>query len=815
MRRRLASTFTLTLACCLLLVAAQPALADGVIIIEPPPPPDAPAYLTIKYHRVTVTIEDQVATTHVDQVFVNESGQEVEGVYVFPLPEGAAIDDFAMWVDGERLSGEILPANEARRIYEDTVRRQRDPALLEYVGRNTFRARIYPIPPRSEKRVEIKYREILSLDNGLVHYCYPLDTERFSPRPIKDVSIRVEVRSQEAIKAVYSPSHEIAVDRRGDHEVVVGYEETDTLPDTDFELYYSVAQEEIGLNLLSTKKDGQDGFFVMLVAPQVEVEESEIVARDVILVLDTSGSMRGEKLAQAKKALSFVLGQLHEEDRLNVVAFSTGVRTFERQPVEASPRARTSARRWVNELQARGGTDIHRAMLEALSQLNDPSSGAERPAIVIFLTDGLATEGVTQTSQILRDVEDAASETVRVFTFGLGDEVNTVLLDRLAREHRGASAYVRPGQQIDESVSSFYAKVSTPLLADIEIDFGDLQSGDLHSGGVHVEDTYPYPLPDLFAGTQIVIVGRYREGQATSITLKGTVNGEQRTFVYGDVQFLDHDGESFIPRLWATRKVGHLLNQIRLHGESKELVREIVDLSVRYGIMTPYTSFLVEEDVDVFSERGRRLTVERQYSDLAAQPPAAPSGQAAVDQAQRQMALESTGTSTGATGAAVKVAGDKVFLLREGVWTDTTFDAERMRPVRVGFLSEDYFRLISARPEWGAYFAVGERVLVVLATGVAGEKDPTAYLVVGQGEGEPIPAPPAPPPAQATATPTATPAATPMPQAEVTRSPTSARQITATRTLAPPRPARPKSLCPGTMVAALLLVLIGTIKWSL
>jgi Ca-activated chloride channel family protein len=819
MRRRLASTFILTLACCLLLFVArpalaQPSLADGVIVIDPPPLPDAPTYLTIKYHRVSVTIEDQVATTHVDQVFVNESGQEVEGVYLFPLPEGAAIDDFAMWVDGERLSGEILPADEARRIYEDIVRRQRDPALLEYAGRNTFRARIYPIPARSEKRVEIRYRQILSLDNGLVHYRYPLDTERFSPRPIEDVSIRVEVRSREAIKALYSPSHEVAVDRRSDHEVVAGYEEMDVLPDTDFELYYSVAREEIGLNLLSTRREGEDGFYLMLVAPQVEVEQSEVVARDVILVLDTSGSMRGEKLAQAQKALSYVLGQLHEEDRLNVVAFSTGVRAFERRPVEASPSARAGARRWVDELQASGGTDIHRAMLEALSQLDARSAGAERPAIVIFLTDGLATEGVTQTEQILRDVEQAAPEGVRVFAFGVGDEVNTVLLDRLARDHRGASAYVRPGQRIDEIVSSFYAKVSTPLLADVEIDYGD----------VWVEDTYPYPLPDLFAGTQIVIAGRYREGGETSVTLTGTVNGERRTFVYDDVQFLDrqpaHDFARgrvpFIPRLWATRKVGHLLNQVRLHGESQELVREIVELAVRYGIMTPYTSFLVREDVDLFSEEGRRLTAERQYSDLAAQPPAAPSGKAAVDQAESQMALESAGTATGATGTAVKVVRDKVFLLREGVWTDTAFDAERMQPLKVGFLSEDYFRLIAARPEWGAFLSIGERVLVVLPTGATGE-GLTAYQVVGQGEGEPIPIPgPLPvqvvlPAPQATATP----AATSTPEAEVTRSPTSTGQALATRTTTPPLPARGKSLCPGAVAATLLLALIGAVKWPL
>jgi Ca-activated chloride channel family protein len=699
------------LAVVLLLMLAQPAFADGIIIIDPPVP-EVPPYLTVKYHRVTVTIEDQIATTHVDQVFINESRHELEGIYTFPLPEGAAITDFAMWVDGERLSGEILPADEARRIYEDIVRRQRDPALLEYVGRNTFRARIYPIAPRSEKQVEIEYSEVLTADNGLIHYRYPLDTERFSPRPIEDVSVRVEIASKESIKAVYSPSHEVDIDRRGDHEVVVGYEEANVKPDTDFDLYYTVSQDDIGLNLLSYKEEGEDGFFLLLLAPQVEVEEAEIVAKDILLILDTSGSMRGEKIEQAKGALAFVLGRLHEEDRFNVVSFSTGVRSFSDGLVDAGERER--ARRWVEGLEAKGGTNIGRAMLEGLVQVEE-----ERPTIIIFLTDGLATEGVVETDLLLSQIDDAAPESVRVFSFGVGDDVNTILLDRMARDHRGTSAYVRSGQRIDEEVSAFYAKVSTPLLSDLDLDVG-----------VRIEDTYPYPLPDLFAGTQVVVAGRYRRGGEVTVVLRGTVNGEKRTFEYDGVRLREEGGDAFIPRLWATRKVGYLLNQIRLHGESEELVQEIVDLSVRYGIMTPYTSFLVNEDVQLFSEEGRRTTAEREYSFMATAEPAAPMGKEAVDHAQKQVELERSGTATGATGEAVKVVAGKTFLYREGMWIDTAYDADRMVPSKVGFMSDDYFALIEARPQWGTYMALGERVLVVV--------EGKAYQVVASEAGERI-----------------------------------------------------------------------------
>jgi Ca-activated chloride channel family protein len=751
--------------CSIWAIGVQPAMADGVIIIDPPVP-DVPAYLTVKYHRVTVTIVDQVATTHVDQVFVNESRHQLEGTYTFPLPEGAAIDDFAMWVDGERLSGELLPAKEARRIYEDIVRRQRDPALLEYVGRNTFRASIFPIEPKSEKHVEIEYTEVLPFDNGLLHYRYPLDTERFSPKPIGDVSILVELRSQRAIKAVYSPSHDIAIDRRGDHEVTVGYEAADVLPDTDFDLYYSAAEEDIGLNLLSHAGDDDEGYFLMLLAPPVDVEQKDIVAKDVLLVLDTSGSMREEKIAQAKEALAFVLGRLNDEDRFNIVTFSTGVRPFRDELVDVDERER--ARRWVQELEAKGGTDIHRAMLEALGQA-DP----ERPTIVVFLTDGLATEGVVETEHILEAVDEAALGNVRIFTFGVGDEVNTVLLDRMAREHRGASAYVRPGQRIDEEISSFYAKVSTPLLSDIEVDVT----------GVTVLDTYPYPLPDLFAGTQLVMAGRYRGAGRTTVALRGIVNGERQTFEYGDVLFRAEGGQAFVPRLWAIRKVGHLLNQIRLHGESEELVHEIVDLAVQYGIMTPYTSFLVNEDADVFSEEGRRETAKRQYVEMEEAAPEAPSGEAAVDRAQSQIALEDSDTATGATGQVVKVVGGKTFLLREGTWIDTTFDPDRMMPLKVGFLSDDYFALVGVRPEWGKYLAVGERVLVVL--------DGQAYQVVAEGDGEriEIPTPP------------------PIPTRQVARATPDVRETPTVRPAVVPVEVERRGLCAGALGAMLLPLL--------
>ena len=697
----------------LLTVSTVPALADGIVI--PHPPPDVPIeevpFLTIKYHRVTVTIEDQVATTHVDQVFVNEGRHEVEGTYIFPLPEEATISEFSMWVDGERLEGQVLERDEARRIYEDIVRRRQDPALLEYVGRDAFQASIYPIPPGGERRIELEYSQVLEMDNGLVEYVYPLNTEKFSPRPLEEVVVNVTVRSNEPLKAIYSPSHDVDIVRRGDHNAVVGYEEYNVKPDRDFVLYYTVSPEEIGVNLLSYKPDSRgEGFFLLLAAPDVDVDSQQVIAKDVLLVLDVSGSMRGEKIEQAKEALSLVLDNLNDQDRFNIIAFGTSTRSYARDLVPADERG--EARDFVARLEANGSTDINRALLEAMSMTD-----GDRPAIVIFLTDGLPTVGEVEIERIIDNVGQAAPQNARIFPFGVGYDVNTALLDTIAVNHRGASGYVRPEEAIDEKVSAFYAKVSTPLLADIEIDFG----------GIDVEDVYPYPLPDLFAGTQLVVIGRYADGGDTEITLQGEVNGRAQTFRYDDVRFEQSGGEEFIARLWATRKIGYLLQQIRLHGEQGELVDEIVDLSIRYGIITPYTSFLVEETEMALREEGRAQIVKE--AEVGVEAPM--SGEAAVDRSVQEKVLSEAAAPALAPTMApgiggretdewgyeinpIKYAGDKTFVLHKEIWTDTAFDPDKMETVPVGFGSDDYFALIATRSEWGRYFAIGEHVIVVL-----------------------------------------------------------------------------------------------------
>ncbi|MBK8989333.1 MAG: VWA domain-containing protein [Chloroflexi bacterium] len=692
------------------------------IAIEPTgrPPIVDRGDLTIKYQRVDVTIENQVATTHIEQLFVNNNDWMLEGTYLFPLPEGAAINQLTMWVDGQPIEAKILGRDEARQIYDDIVRQLRDPALLEYVGTQAVQANVFPIPPRDERRIEIEYTQVLPADNGIIHYVYPQSTKLYTNAPLQTQSIRVDLRSNEAIRAIYSPSHPAAISRQGDYQAVVGYEGSNVVADQDFELYYTVTPEDIGLNLLSYKEAGEDGFFLLLVAPSVAATQA--IAKDVILVMDTSGSMEGEKIQQTKAAAHYVIEHLQPGDRFNIVSFSTGVRTYQPDLVTAVQPG--SYQPFINGLEALGGTNISMALLEAANMVD-----TQRPTTIIFLTDGLATEGIVETPLLLSAVEQAMPTNARLFVFGVGDDLDPNLLDALAENHRGTTTYVRPFQSIDEEVSSFYAKVSAPVLSDISLDFG----------GVVVEQMYPQTLPDLFAGTQLALVGRYRQGAPTTITLRGAVNGEPQLFTYQDNQFRTQGGEDFIPRLWATRAIGHLLREIRLRGEQPELVQSVVNLSIRYGIITPYTSYLIEEK-DIFTQTGRE--------DIAAQATSAPTASGisreAVEQAaaaadmaaaEAPMALPtiiaSTAPAPGETAVTqagqIRLVGSKTFVLRDGVWLDTAYDPERFTPQAIGFASDAYFDLLAAVPELGQYLALGPRVVVVMGSQV--------YEVVAEGEG--------------------------------------------------------------------------------
>ena len=665
--------------------------ADGMIL------PDHPerGWLTVTYHHVSVSIEDGIVITRVDQEFLNNTSQPIEGRYVFPLPHGAVVSDFSMWVDGERLEGKVLAADEARDIYEDYVRRVLDPALLEYIGRDTLSARIFPIPAGGTRRIELSYTEVLRAESGIYRYLYPLDTERFSASPLEDVQISVDLKTSSPLQAVYSPTHKITVSKNTDKHALVYYAEKNVLPHRDFILYYSVLPEEMGMTLLPYKAAGEDGFFLLIVSPTVKGEET-VIPKDLVFVLDTSGSMSGEKIVQAKEALNFVLQNLNPEDRFAVVAFSDYPRVQSTELLPVNQETMSQAADWVSKLYADGGTNIDEALVTALSlfEAND------HPHYVIFLTDGEPTVGKIDPLSIISDTNAANTVGARIFSFGVGYDVNTILLDRLGQENHGTTVYVTPDENLEGAISSFYRKIASPVLT----------SPTITIDGVETYDTYPNPLPDIFRGSQLLLAGRYQGGGEATITLSGDVGGETASFIarraFPDLA-LEAD---FLPRVWAGRKIAHLLDQLRLYGESEELVDEVIALSKRYGIITPYTSFLVEEG---------EMSADQMAQSVKQTAAAPASGKQAVAGASavRNLAEDEAAPPE---GQMVRTVDDRTFFLKDGIWIESTYVDEET--VKIVAFSSAYFDLLTLKPELAPFFALGDRVIVKVGT---------AYLEIG------------------------------------------------------------------------------------
>src|SRR5213594_3801668 len=304
----------------------------------PVPPPRIYQFcpLEVTRHQASVRINDQLAATSIDQEFFNPNDQRIEGTFLFPVPKGAQIKKFTMEIDGRPVEAELMSADKARSIYEDIVRKARDPALLEYASQDVFKVRIFPIEPRAKKRVSLSYSQLLKSDSGLIDYSYPLNTEKFSAKPIPDVSLKVEVETKRPLKSIYSPSHNVEIKRHGGNRATVGFEAKDVKADTDFQLFFAPEADDIGVNLMTYRTGSDDGYFLLLASPGIDAKETKVMPKEVVFVLDTSGSMAGKKLEQAKKALLFCVENLNDSDRFEVMRFSTETEPLFNQLTEAS-----------------------------------------------------------------------------------------------------------------------------------------------------------------------------------------------------------------------------------------------------------------------------------------------------------------------------------------------------------------------------------------------------------------------------------------------------------------------------------------------
>ncbi|MBW3638099.1 MAG: VWA domain-containing protein, partial [Armatimonadetes bacterium] len=464
--------------------------------IFPPPigwprPIPLPAPLTelhLENQNAKIEVRGPLARTHLRQTLRNPLPRALEGSYLFALPRGAAVSNFAMTMGGQRLQAEILEGDKAREIYQGIVQKMRDPAILEFLDRDLVRAKIFPVPAHGTVEIELDYAQTLS-ENRL---SLPLRAPGASR--VSNARANVEISFADAdVRAIYSPTHSVETRRAGGKTLISGEWSG---AERDFSLLWTRGGGKVSLQMLTYRGDEADGTFLLLAAPDPAIAAAEIEAKDVVFVFDTSGSMEGAKIEQARRALRTLLGNLNPKDRFNIVTFASSVQNFRDGLVDATPANLDSARRFADGIKAVGGTNISDALQSALKM----TAKNGRAQQIVFMTDGQPTVGQTSPDAIMREAQAANDAKARLFVFGVGNDVNARLLDALAQENRGASDYVLPSEDIETKVGALYEKIAFPVVNEAKIDFG----------GLGVYDVYPPQLPDLFRGAQVTVFGRFR-----------------------------------------------------------------------------------------------------------------------------------------------------------------------------------------------------------------------------------------------------------------------------------------------------------------
>jgi Ca-activated chloride channel family protein len=743
-----------------------PLYGDGFIVVNQPVHVPwghfAFAPLEVSYHHVDAKIDGQICTTTVDEEFYNPNSQVLEGTYLFPVPKDAQIDKFTMQIDGQDASAELLAADKARAIYEDIVRRRLDPALMEYADRSVVKVRIFPIEARGRKQVKITYSEVLKSDSGLISYTYPLNTEKFSAAPIHDVSITVELASDAPLHSIYSPTHDVEIKHTDATHATIGYEAKDVRPDTDFQLFFAPEKSDVSLKMLSYQTGPDDGYFLLLASPSLDMK-SKPVPKDVTFVLDTSGSMADDhKLVQAKKALEFCLANLNDDDRFEIVRFSTEPEALFGSLTPVSDKSVSQAEDFVKKLKPEGGTAIYDALGQAMA-LRPAKS--ERPYVMIFLTDGEPTVGETNDDAIVAETDKAANDGTRIFCFGMGTDVNAHLLDRIADHTHAASDYVLPTEDIEVKVSNFFDKIREPVLTNVKLTFPD---------GIRVTKMYPQTMPDLFKGDQLVLTGRYSGDGSGDCVLEGDADGTPQKFTSSVTFAKESTDQSFVPRLWASRRVAYLLDEIRLHGENPELKNEVTDLARQFGLVTPYTAYLIMEDEQQRGVTSNNQIMQEFGKDASAQSSAASAyssmindktGDGAVATARAQNTMKYATVADSAlddsnvefargmgVAAATAIGGEsgnmnisaasvapsldatmrvvqytqtakyldgRTFYRNGNQWVDSNVSKQNSNnSVRLKFGSQEYFDFADQHPEARIYLSLGQNMKLVVANTV-------------------------------------------------------------------------------------------------
>jgi Ca-activated chloride channel family protein len=709
---------------------------------RPTLPPPCPGAGTVERTSSVARVElaDRVLRWEIDETFVNRGARLAEADYLFPLPKGAAFEDLKLEIDGELVAGETMSADRARGVYEEIVRRQRDPALVEWVGSGLLRARIFPLEPGRERRVVVRFQSVAEREGDAlrVDFARPRDPGEGGAgmsvaRPVRrdDAARRDDSRESGAALtltlprddrygAPFSPTHRLRAREKSGRRVVTAEGAGDVTI-----LVPLRRAERAAVSVLTHRALDDEGFALITVTPPASAPRR--VPRDVTFVLDVSGSMRGEKMEQARAAGRELLTSLDEGDRFRLIDFATDVRAFREGWTTATREHLAEARRYLDGLQAEGSTNISGALEEALDTPATPG----RLALTLFITDGAPTIGERDPESIAALASRLRGER-RIFTFGLGADVNAALVERLAVEGRGTASFVRPDESVERAVSVVASRLGTPIVTDARI--------RVEGSGVRIERVMPSLAQDIFAGQDLVVLARYTGSGTARVSVEGMTAGGPVVW-RTEARFPDRERQNpFVARLWATQRVGWLSAERRRSGPSAELDAELRELGTRYGIPTELTSYLVTEPgMDV--ARGVPTPTRRRLGDVAPQlnavvatgatadtkaaaPVSAESRFEAAKAAAARREARTLADADAATATGSRRAGDRIFAMRDGVWTDGR-DSSAMRVVRVKAYSRAWFELVRRVPTLREALALGERVRVtgrtiVVETGVDG-----------------------------------------------------------------------------------------------
>ncbi|MCW8131467.1 MAG: VWA domain-containing protein [Planctomycetota bacterium] len=702
---------------------------------------DRPQAAPVKITEVlaAVVIEEQVATTTLDVLLANGADARQEAEVLLPVPEGAVVRGFTFQGAASEPTAELLRKEEARRIYDEIVRQVRDPALLEFAGYNLIRSSVFPVEARGTQRVRLTYEQVLPADGKRVDYVLPRSESLAYAVPWK---ISARIRGKAALSTVYSPSHRIESARDASGALRVGLDEAAARDPGPFRLSYLLGGEGVAASLLAyPDPKGAGGYFLLLAGLPEKSGQEPAIRREVTLVLDRSGSMNGDKMEQVREAAQQIVAGLDAGEYFNLIVYNEGVESFAEAPVAKTKETGAAARAFLQALTPRGGTNIHDALAEALRP--KPAEGCL--PLVLFLTDGLPTIGQTRESVIRELAAKANPHQRRVFTFGVGVDVNTPLLQRISSETRAASFFVLPKEDVEVKVGQVFQRLKGPALASPELRVVD-EHGQPAPG--RTLDLLPAKLPDLFEGDQLVLMGRYTGTEPLRFQLSGNFRGAPRTFAF---RFdLGHASvkNAYVPRLWASRKIGVLVDAIRQMGADqdpvapaadperdprfKELVDEVVRLSKEFGILTEYTAFLAREGTDLGAEGALRAEA---IGNMHARALNTRSGWGSVNQetnlsAQKMQSCMNYGNEfydqnmNRVAISSVQQVADRTFYQRRGRWVDGEVvgkDGEAKPDLVVKYGSAEFDELVETLARKGRQGALAVGNDVILREELGGE----------------------------------------------------------------------------------------------